>query len=128
MTRLSFDQTAWDRGHRMMPLAEPVREAIDRELRAQLVALVESGEDVVLDFSFWSRAMRDDWRQLLAPHGIEPEIRYLDTPRDVVLGRLRERKAAHGDDFELDDSTAELYFDQFQPPGVDEGRVIVVTA
>lgn len=128
MHRLSFDQTAWEQGHRSMPLPEHVRAAVDRQLRARLLHLVQSGEDVVLDFSFWSRAMRDDWRELLAPHGVEPEIFYLTTPREVVLRRVRDRLASHGDDFQLDEATAERYFDHFEPPTDDEGRVTFVDA
>lgn len=126
MVRLSFDQTAWDRGHREMPLADDVREAIDHELRERLTELAAAGEDVVLDFSFWSRAMRDDWRRLLAPHGIKPEIHYLATPRDVVLERVRGRVARHGDDFRLEEATAASYFDNFEPPTADEGTITVI--
>lgn len=126
MSRLSFDQTAWEQGHRSMPLPEHVRDSIDRALRARLLQHVAAGEDVVLDFSFWSRAMRDDWRRLLAPHGIEPEIFYVATPREVVMARIRRRATTHGDDFRLDEATAELYFDHFEPPADDEGHVLVV--
>lgn len=128
MNRLSFDQTAWDQGHRSMPLPVDVHGAIDRRLRARLTDLVSAGEDVVLDFSFWSLEMRDDWRRLLAPFGIEPEIHYVSTPRNVVLERIRQRATRHPDDFQLDEVTAMAYFDDFEPPTTSEGHVIVVGA
>lgn len=52
MVRLSFDQEAWRRGIRTMPLPSDVHEEIEQELRARLIALVAADQDVVLDFSF----------------------------------------------------------------------------
>lgn len=72
-TRLSFDVEMWRRGITTVPLPPEVRAEIETDLRARLLPLVGDGADVVLDFSFWSRAMRDDYRRLLAPLGVVPE-------------------------------------------------------
>ena len=79
MTRLSFDQEAWSRGITTMPLPQDVHGDIEHVLRARLVDLVRAGSDVVLDFSFWSRHMRDEYRKLLRPLGVVPETVYLAT-------------------------------------------------
>lgn len=126
MTRLSFDQEAWRRGIRSMPLSAELHEEIEAELRARLLSLVGSGVDVVLDFSFWSRRMRDDYRDLLRPLGVEPETIYLATARDVVLERMRARRIAHGDDYVLPDDLVAAYFDHFEPPTDDEGPLTVI--
>ena len=65
MTRLSFDQQAWSRGITTMPLPEDAHRDIEHVLRARLADLVRAGSDAVLDFSFWSRRMRDEYRELL---------------------------------------------------------------
>lgn len=127
MVRLSFNDEAWARGIRAMPLAEEVRAEIDAHLRGRLVDLVERGHDVVLDFSFWSGAMRDDWRALLEPRGAQTETLYLATPREVVLERVRRRAGSHRDDFQLDETTAGHYYDHFEPPTPDEGPLTVLT-
>lgn len=67
LVRLSFDEEAWRRGFRVQPLSNDPHEEIERDLRARLIELVRAGADVVLDFSFWSRAMRDEYRGLLRP-------------------------------------------------------------
>src|SRR6204780_483697 len=72
MTRLSFDQEAWSRGITTMPLPPEVHRDIERELRARLLDLVRAGSDVVLDFSFWSRRTRAEYRELLKPLGVTP--------------------------------------------------------
>ena len=127
MTRLSFDQEAWSRGITTMPLVEDTHRDIERALRTRLDELVRAGADVVLDFSFWSRRMRDDYRALLRPHGVIPETVYLATDRATVLARVRARSAGDGDDFQLTEELAAAYFDHFEPPTPAEGPLTVVT-
>lgn len=126
MVRLSFDEAAWQRGLRTMPLEAEAHREIEAALQSRLVALIESGEDVVLDFSFWSRTMREGYRLLVRPLGVEPETIYLATPRDVALARIRARNARHADDFTLSEELAAEYFDHFDVPTVDEGPLTVI--
>jgi predicted kinase len=126
MTRLSFDQEAWSRGITVMPLPEDVHRDIEGVLRARLVDLVRAGSDVVLDFSFWSRRMRDDYRELLRPLCVLPETVYLATGRATVLERIRARAAGHGDDFQLAADLAAAYFDHFEAPTEAEGPLTVM--
>jgi predicted kinase len=126
MTRLSFDQEAWSRGITTMPLPDDVRRDIAAALRARLAALVQAGVDVVLDFSFWSRRIRDDYRELLRPYGVIPETVYLATDRAIVLERMRARSADHGDDYQLTEELAAAYFDHFEVPTEDEGPLTVL--
>jgi predicted kinase len=127
MTRLSFDQEAWSRGITTMPLPPGVHREIEDELRARLVDLVRAGADVVLDFSFWSRGMREEYRELLRPLGVVPETVYLATDRASVLKRVAARAARDGDDFELAAELAARYFDHFEPPTAAEGPLTVIS-
>ena len=127
MTRLSFDQEAWSRGITAMPLPDDVHRDIEATLRARLVDLVLAGADVVLDFSFWSRRMRDGYRELLRPFGVVPETVYLATDRATVLQRIGKRAAGNGDDFRLSTELAAAYFDHFEVPTTDEGPLTVMT-
>lgn len=126
MVRLSFDQEAWNRGIRTMPLPEAMDRQIADDLRGRLLALVDEGHDVVLDFSFWSRRMRDDWRRVLEPLGIVPETIYVETDRATALARIRARAMGHEDDFQLTEELAARYFDHFEEPTPEEGPLTVV--
>jgi predicted kinase len=128
MTRLSFDQEAWSRGITTMPLPQEVRREIEGALRGRLLDLVRAGADVVLDFSFWSRAMRDEYRELLRPFGVVPETVYLATDRATVLRRVGDRAARGGDDFKLSEELAAFYFDHFEVPTAAEGPLTVITS
>lgn len=126
MTRLSFDAELWRRGITAVPPPAQVRAEIEADLRARLLELVAADVDVVLDFSFWSRRMRDDWRALLAPTGVEPETVYLATDRGTVLARVESRRGSHADDAVLSAELAARYFDHFEPPTPDEGPLLVI--
>ncbi len=126
MTRLSFDVEMWHRGISTVPLPPHVRDEIEADLRARLLELVAAGSDVVLDFSFWSRRMRDDYRTLLEPTGVVPETIYLATDRETVLDRMRCRRGSHHDDYVLTEELAAQYFDHFEPPTADEGPLKVI--
>jgi predicted kinase len=127
MVRLSFDQEAWSRGITTMPLPEHVRHDIEEVLRAKLIQLVRRGDDVVLDFSFWSRRMRDEYRELLRRWDIVPETIYLATDRATLLLRLQARAEQHGDDFKLSDELAADYVDHFEIPTAEEGPLTVIS-
>lgn len=126
MVRLSFDVEMWRRGISSVPLPLDVRDEIETDLRGRLLALVAAGDDVVLDFSFWSRRMRDDYRRLLEPTGVVPETVYLATDRATVLSRVRARAGSHSDDFVLTEELAAAYFDHFEAPTPDEGPLVVI--
>jgi predicted kinase len=126
MTRLSFDQEAWSRGITTMPLPEDVHREIEHVLRGRLTDLVRAGSNVVLDFSFWSRRMRDEYRDFLRPFGVVPETVYLATDRATVLQRIAARAAGDGDDFKLSTDLAAFYFDHFEIPSTAEGPLTVI--
>lgn len=109
-----------------MPLPPEAHAEIKCELQERLLALVSSGQEVVLDFSFHSRQMRDEYRDLLAPLGILPETVYLATSRETVLRRVRERQAGHADDFRLTEELAARYYDGFEGPTEVEGLLTVI--
>ncbi|RWZ68719.1 ATP-binding protein [Labedella populi] len=89
-TRLSFEVEFWNRGITTMPSAEVVAE-VAADLKARLLSSVTAGDDVVLDFGFWFRRQRDEYRALLAPHGIVPETVYIATSLETILSRVGDR-------------------------------------
>src|SRR5437588_4999900 len=60
------------------------------DLAARVLVL---GVDVVLDFGFWSRAERDDFRSRAAQLGARSELHFLDVPEEELLARLAVRNA-----------------------------------
>jgi predicted kinase len=82
----------------------------------------------VVDYSFWSRAQRDDYRALGRAHGAAVEVVvYLDTAEPVVRRRLAARRGSHADDFIVEARLLEQYVAGFEAPGPDEEDVTVVS-
>jgi predicted kinase len=124
-SRLSFEVEFWDRGITTMPSADVVAEvAVD--LRARLLRHVAENKDVVLDFGFWFRRQRDEFRELLAPRGILPETVYVATSLETILGRIGDRHGRGADDWPLSEQAATEYFERFEPPTADEGPLTIV--
>ncbi|MBL3686334.1 ATP-binding protein [Leucobacter zeae] len=124
-TRLSFEVEFWDRGITTMPSAETVAE-VAADLRERLLRHVRAGDDVVLDFGFWFRRQRDEFRELLAPESVVPVTVYVATGLETILSRIGERRGRQADDWPLTERTATEYFERFEPPTAEEGPLEVV--
>lgn len=124
---LSFDEEAWRRGFRTHPVPVERGREIHEALQRRLLELASTGSPVVVDTSFWSRAARDHYRELLAPLNVAPVVYYMDTPRAVVLERLAARRGEGPDDIAVPVDQAIVYMDGLQVPTAAEGPLRVVT-
>ena len=83
-----------------------VVEAVQWEIAARVLSL---GVNVILEFGFWPRHERDDFRSRAAALGSETKLHFLDVPRDELLRRLELRNAAlPPDTFHVDDADLDL--------------------
>jgi predicted kinase len=124
-TRLSFEVEFWDRGITTVPPTEVVAE-VAADLKARLLRQIAAGKNVVLDFGFWFRRQRDEYRALLAPQGIVPKTVYVATSLETILSRTGDRHGRRADDWPLTEQTATEYFERFEPPTPEEGPLEVV--
>lgn len=93
-------------------------ELLQRELAVRLVAL---GCVVVLEFGFWGRderlSLRDEARSL----GAAAELRFLDTPLDVLWERVDARnQALPWGSFPISRDDLGAWFAQFEVPDAQE--------
>ena len=126
MTILSYDEESFKRGFNEHPLPQEVLEDIKTYLDEKLISLIMQNIDIVIDYSFWSREMRNEYILLLKKYDIELKIYYIKTPKEVCMERIRKRNGNHQNDIILTEQTAFTYYDHFQPPTDEEGEVIVV--
>src|SRR5678815_4076665 len=54
---------------------------------------LELGMNVILDFGFWAREEREDYRSRAKRLGASSEVHYLDVSEDDLLRRLEERNS-----------------------------------
>ncbi|MBC7932221.1 MAG: ATP-binding protein [Rubrivivax sp.] len=90
------------------------------ELAARVLTL---GIDVILDFGFWARAERDEFRSRAAQLGARSELHFTDVPEAVLLARLAVRNAGPAPGtFWIDEARLRLWSSLFEPPTEDELR------
>lgn len=106
-------------------------------LKEQFGTILREGvRDVVLDFSFWNRGYRDEWRDVVRQETEEGKVMLLlvlfDAEEEVLWRRVEERRrngelAGRGADDALHFTRAmfERYIGGIEPPGQDEGAIAV---
>lgn len=125
--RFSIDREAWRAGFVDAASIPPeVAADIRARQRDAIVTTIRNGRDVVVDYSFWSRAQRDDYRALGRSEGATVEVVYLEAPEHVVRQRLAGRRGAHADDFVVGSDLLDRYLEGFEPPAADETDVRVI--
>ncbi len=131
--RLSIDEVVWQRlGQRDAGLVleaeafDRLKEVIRREQRQELVELMLAGRDVVVDYSFWSRAARDDYKALIKSHGCHWELVHLKADRTTLERRLEVRSGAEGANaVTVDEALFNRYLANFEEPK-GEGEQVVM--
>lgn len=85
------------------------------------VHLLRLGINVILDYGFWAREERDDFRRRGATLGAHVRIHYMDVPLPELKRRARRRNSENGGDvFAISDQDLEQWAKLFEPPDPDE--------
>ena len=98
-------------------------EAAQWEIAARVLSL---GVSVILDWGFWSRAERDDYRARAEALGANAEVWYLDATRAELAARL----VIRNDDlppntFRVSLDDLDRWSNLFEPPPEDEPGLMV---
>ena len=79
------------------------------------------GVNVILDFGFWSRGEREQFRARARALGADTEVHFLDVPRAVLSARLAARNADLPPyTFRVTDAQLDTWWSLFEPPTPDE--------
>jgi predicted kinase len=89
-----------------------------------VVALLQAGLSVVLDFPANTPASRQWMRSVFERAGVRHRLHFLNVPDDICKARLRARNAAGTHAFNATDAEFDLFTSYFVPPSADEGFVI----
>lgn len=131
--RLSIDEVVWQRlGQRDAGLVlaadafDRLKEEVRREQRQELVELMLAGRDAVVDYSFWSRAARDDYKALIESHGCRWELVHLKADRTMLERRLALRNGKEGANSVTVDATLfNHYLAKFEEPNGEGEQVFI---
>src|ERR1041384_7664664 len=82
---------------------------------------LELGTNVILDFGFWAREEREDFRSRAKQLGASSEVHFLDVPEEELLRRLARRNAQPSlMAFHIPEEMMQPWIAFFQKPTLDE--------
>jgi predicted kinase len=82
---------------------------------------LELGTNVILDYGFWAREEREDYRLRAKQLGASSEIHYQDVPEDELLLRLEKRNSRPSQEsFLISEEAMKPWIVFFQRPTPDE--------
>ena len=115
-------------GDEMVSLADYVRFSaqLRQTMTPHIVALLQAGLSVVLDFPANTRDYRRWMRELFEAAGCDHRLHVFDVPDDVCKARLRQRNASGQHEFSVSDAEFDRIARHFQPPEKDEGFTLVI--
>ena len=105
--------------------AEPEHDARHSLIEALLWNIasraLELGTNVILDFGFWAREEREDFRLRAKQLGASSEIHFLDVSEDELMRRLEKRNVHPSQEcFLIAKETMKPWIASFQKPTPDE--------
>jgi hypothetical protein len=104
---------------------DPV-EGVLWDLAARVLVL---GVDVILDFGFWSRREREDFRERAKKLRARSELHFLDVAEEDLVARLRARNAKlPAGTFWIDEERLREWCRMFEAPAAEELRAREVSS
>jgi predicted kinase len=128
--RLSIDEEIWATHGRYgidFPIQkiEEYKKGAERKLRDYLIKLIHDKQQVVIDFSFWDRARRDQYKQLIEKSGGKWKLVYINVHPDDLRDRLKIRnKRLDANAFPITEELLTAYLNGFEIPK-DEGEIVI---
>lgn len=121
--RLTPDE--WQIGLFGQDATEPEHDARHSFIEAMLwkvaARALELGTNVILDYGFWAREEREDYRTRAKLLGASSEVVYLDVAEDELLRRLVERNSQQSQEsFHIPLESMKPWIAFFQKPTTDE--------
>jgi predicted kinase len=82
---------------------------------------LELGTSVILDFGFWAREEREDFRQRAKRLGASSEVHFLDVSKEELLRRLAVRNSQPSQkSFHISEESMKPWIEFFQRPTPEE--------
>nr|WP_248547969.1 ATP-binding protein [Paenibacillus odorifer] len=129
--RLSIDEDIWATHGRFgvdypEDNYESYKEESEIKLRGELVNLLQAKHHVVIDFSFWQRQRRNDYKQLIESYGGVWELIHLKVQPDELRQRLliRSERFDANAAFPITEDILTRFLNGFEIPS-GEGELVI---
>ncbi|MBR6747557.1 MAG: ATP-binding protein [Clostridia bacterium] len=110
--------------HREGEYHDMLAAAAHRYLHRTAVQIVHAGCDVILDWGFWRKDVREQVREYYASQGIQLQWHYVDTPDEEWKRNIAERnqkvQTGSSRDYFVDEGLLAKLLSRFEAPSRDE--------
>jgi len=104
---------------------EEYRKNAERKLRNRLIKLIHDKHQVVIDFSFWDRLRRNQYKKLIEDSGGKWKLIYLKVHPNDLRERLKLRnKRSDANSFPISEELLTSYLNGFEIPN-GEGEILI---
>jgi len=102
---------------------DAARDPVERALWELAARVLVLGLDVILEYGFWSRSEREEFRRRAMRLGARSELHFADAPREELMRRLAKRNAQlPPGTFWIDEERLQSWIQLFEPPTAEELR------
>lgn len=129
--RLSIDEEVWSTYGRYGVDYPPEKygeylEESHKRIRNKLIKLTQENRKIVLDSSFWSRAERDEYKQLTEENGGKWKLIYLKVDANELRRRLKIRSERFDANaaFPITEEILSSFLEGFEEPE-GEGEIVI---
>lgn len=128
--RLSVDEEIWATHGRWgidfpMEKFDEYRKSAENRLRNRLVELIHDKQQVVIDFSFWDRVRRNQYKKLIEDSGGKWKLIYLKVHPKDLRERLKLRNQRFdANSFPISEERLASYLNGFEVPN-GEGEMVI---
>ena len=129
--RLSIDEEIWVSYGRYgidypVEKYENYKEEAEKKLRNYLVKLIQDKQSVVVDFSFWQRSRRDQYKKIIEEAGGMWKLIYLKVHPDDLRKRLkiRSQRFDANASFTITEEILTSFLNGFETP-TGEGETVI---
>ena len=98
---------------------------IEEKLKIKIIELLKSNKSIILDYGFWKKKKRDEYKKIIEDNGGEWRLIYFKTSKDELLQRLNKRNTLKHDNYQYMTSIMlEDFYNKFEEP-IDEDEEII---
>ena len=96
-------------------------------IRTEVLSLIEKGESAIVDYGFWKKSARDEYKNVVEQNGGSWQLLYFKVLKDELLNRLKRRNESDPtNNHIIDEQLFEKFWNEFEEPDGEGEEVIIM--
>ncbi len=100
---------------------------IKKEILEKVKQDIAGNKDVILDYGFWKKADREEYKRIVTDLGAESKLLYFKCEKGILLERLNKRNSQDlTHEHKIDEKMFEVFLAKFEEPCVGENFELLI--